>query len=394
MSAPTPTYSRQDREPYAYGTDTGNPYAPRHTQPAGAGSSKRRVGAVIGILAGALVIGLGAGVAGGAVGYLAARESSPQTIITALQDKASSVSSGTASIADVAAAVQPAVVQLDVEAGQQSGTGSGFVISGDGYIVTNNHVAGVAKDSGTIKVSFSDGKTATGKLVGASPDYDLAVVKVDRTGLATLPFGSSSDLQVGQTVIAIGSPLGLQGTVTTGIVSALNRPVTVGEQGDTSFINAVQTDAAINPGNSGGPLVDANGAVVGVNSAIASMSAGMDQGGSIGLGFAIPIDTAKRIAQEIIANGSAATPIIGVSLDTNFEGPGGKVAEITSGGPADAAGLQVDDVIVKVNGETMADSTQLIVTIRSQAPGDRVTLTIERDGERQDLALTLGSAAE
>jgi len=345
-------------------------------------------------LAGALVIGLGAGVAGGAVGYLAARESSPQTFITALQDRASNVTSGTASIADVAAAVQPAVVQLDVEAGQQSGTGSGFVISADGYIVTNNHVAGVAKDSGTIKVSFSDGKTATGKLVGASPDYDLAVVKVDRTGLATLPFGSSSDLQVGQTVIAVGSPLGLQGTVTTGIVSALNRPVTVGEQGDTSFINAVQTDAAINPGNSGGPLVDANGAVVGVNSAIASMSAGMDQGGSIGLGFAIPIDTAKRIAQEIIANGSAATPIIGVSLDTNFEGPGGKVAEITSGGPADAAGLQVDDVIVKVNGETMADSTQLIVTIRSQAPGDRVTLTIERDGERQDLALTLGSAAE
>ncbi|MFM8896120.1 MAG: S1C family serine protease, partial [Actinomycetales bacterium] len=260
--------------------------------------------------------------------------------------------------------------------------------------VTNNHVAGVAGDSGTIEVSFSDGKTATGKLVGASPDYDLAVVKVDRTGLATVPLGSSADLVVGDPVIAVGSPLGLQGTVTTGIISALNRPVTVGEQGDTSFINAVQTDAAINPGNSGGPLVNASGAVVGVNSAIASMSAGGDQAGSIGLGFAIPIDTAKRIAQEIIANGSAATPIIGVSLDTNFEGPGGKVAEITNGGPADTAGLQVDDVIVKVNGETMADSTQLIVTIRSQAPGDRVTLTIERDGERQDLALTLGSATE
>ncbi|MFM7145062.1 MAG: S1C family serine protease [Actinomycetales bacterium] len=391
MSAPTPTYGRQDQQVAGSWPETGNPYAPRHEQVT---RPKRRVGAVIGILAGALVIGLGAGVAGGAVGYLAARDDSPQTLITALQERASTVSSGTASVADVAAAVQPAVVQLDVEAGQQSGTGSGFVITADGYIVTNNHVAGVAGDSGTIEVSFSDGKTATGKLVGASPDYDLAVVKVDRTGLATVPLGSSADLVVGDPVIAVGSPLGLQGTVTTGIISALNRPVTVGEQGDTSFINAVQTDAAINPGNSGGPLVNASGAVVGVNSAIASMSAGGDQAGSIGLGFAIPIDTAKRIAQEIIANGSAATPIIGVSLDTNFEGPGGKVAEITNGGPADTAGLQVDDVIVKVNGETMADSTQLIVTIRSQAPGDRVTLTIERDGERQDLALTLGSATE
>ncbi len=392
MSAPTPTFPRQDREPYEYAAGTGNPYAPRQTQSAQPAQPKRRVGAVIGILAGALVIGLGAGVVGGAVGYLAARDDSPQTLITALQDTASSVRTGAGSIAEVAAAVQPAVVQLDVDAGDQSGTGSGFVISADGYIVTNHHVAGVAGDSGSIKVSFSDGRTATGTLVGGSPDYDLAVVKVDRTGLATVPFGSSSDLQVGETVIAIGSPLGLQGTVTTGIVSALNRPVTVGEQGDTSFINAVQTDAAINPGNSGGPLVDANGAVVGVNSAIASMGSGMDQGGSIGLGFAIPIDTAKRIAQEIIANGSAATPIIGVSLDTSFEGPGGRVSEITSGGPADSAGLQVDDVIVKVNGEAMADSTQLIVTIRSKAPGDRVTLTIERDGERQDLAVTLGSA--
>lgn len=392
MSAPTPTFPRQDREPYEYAAGTGNPYAPRQTQSAQPAQPKRRVGAVIGILAGALVIGLGAGVVGGAVGYLAARDDSPQTLITALQDTANSVRTGAGSIAEVAAAVQPAVVQLDVDAGDQSGTGSGFVISADGYIVTNHHVAGVAGDSGSIKVSFSDGRTATGTLVGGSPDYDLAVVKVDRTGLATVPFGSSSDLQVGETVIAIGSPLGLQGTVTTGIVSALNRPVTVGEQGDTSFINAVQTDAAINPGNSGGPLVDANGAVVGVNSAIASMGSGMDQGGSIGLGFAIPIDTAKRIAQEIIANGSAATPIIGVSLNTSFEGPGGRVSEITSGGPADSAGLQVDDVIVKVNGEAMADSTQLIVTIRSKAPGDRVTLTIERDGERQDLAVTLGSA--
>ena len=179
------------------------------------------------------------------------------------------------SIAEIAARVQPAVVQLNVSGSQGEGTGSGFVVREDGYIITNNHVAGIAGDGGTIDVVFSDGSTRTGKLVGTSPDYDLAVVKVDGAKLPTVPLGSSADLAVGDSVIAVGSPLGLSGTVTTGIVSALNRPVTAGgENSDqTSFINAIQTDAAINPGNSGGPLLDGNGAVIGVNSAIATMGA-------------------------------------------------------------------------------------------------------------------------
>jgi putative serine protease PepD len=295
-----------------------------------------------------------------------------------------------ASIAELAAAVQPAVVQLNVTGGGGQGTGSGFIISPDGYIITNHHVAGPAAQDGRIEVSFLDGRTATGKVVGTNPGYDLAVVKVDRTGLPTLPLGRSGDLKVGDSVIAIGSPLGLQGTVTTGIVSALNRPVTAGDAQageETAFINAIQTDAAINPGNSGGPLVDSTGAVIGVNSAIASMATG-GQAGSIGLGFAIPIDTAKRIADELITTGSSSTPVVGVKLQMDFEGPGAKVVDIT-GKPATESELRIDDIITKVDGQRIADPTALIVTIRSYAPGDRVTLTVERDGREFTVPVTL-----
>jgi putative serine protease PepD len=209
-----------------------------------------------------------------------------------------------------------------------------------------------------------------------------------------LSMGVSRDLKVGQSVIAIGSPLGLQGTVTTGIVSALDRPVTAGEsQGDTSFINAIQTDAAINPGNSGGPLINASGEVIGVNSAIASMGSSAGQAGSIGLGFAIPIDTVKRISNELIKNGSASTPVIGVQLDTGYTGDGAKVGEVTSGGAAEAAGMQSGDVITKIDGKKVADSTALVVAIRSNAPGDTITLTVVRDGDEViQLPLTLKSA--
>jgi putative serine protease PepD len=296
------------------------------------------------------------------------------------------------SIAEIAADVQPAVVQLNVVGGQGEGTGSGFVISDDGYIITNHHVAGVAGSGGSIEVAFSDGTTADGRLVGSNPGYDIAVVKVNRTGMDSVPLGSSADLNVGDAVIAVGSPLGLTGTVTTGIVSALNRPVTAGGQGETAFINAIQTDAAINPGNSGGPLLNGNGEVIGVNSAIATMGVGADgQAGSIGLGFSIPIDVAKRITQEIIETGSSATPIIGVTLDTTMTGPGALVQDVTAQGPADAAGLRTGDLITKVDGTVLTDATQLIVTIRSKAPGDTVTLTVERDGQTADLDLRLAS---
>ena len=350
---------------------------------------------VVGLLAAAGVIAVTAGTVGGVVGYVVARETLPQTVATAAVANGST-SAVPGSIADIAARVQPAVVQLNVTSDQGSGTGSGFVISEDGYIITNNHVAGVAGSTGTIEVAFSDGSTATGTLVGANAGYDLAVVKVERTSLPTVPLGSSAALSVGDSVIALGSPLGLQGTVTTGIVSALDRPVTAGDgsgtSGETAFIDAIQTDAAINPGNSGGPLVNAAGEVIGVNSAIASLGAGADgQAGSIGLGFAIPIDTVKRIADEIVTTGSSSTPVIGVSLDTAFAGEGARVGDVTVGGGAEAAGIQSGDVIVAVDGVKVADSTELVVKVRSRAPGDTLTLTIDRSGQSIDVPVTLGA---
>ncbi len=367
--------------------------APQYFSPS---PKKSRLGAAV--IGGAAVTALLGGAVGGAVGYTVASNNSTPTVAIASSESGSvgaNLAAATGNtVVDLAAAVQPAVVQLDVSGGSGSGTGSGFVISPDGYIVTNNHVAGPAGKDGSINVTFADGKTATGKLVGASPDYDLAVVKVDRTGLDSVPMGASRDLKVGQSVIAIGSPLGLQGTVTTGIVSALDRPVTAGEaQGDTSFINAIQTDAAINPGNSGGPLINAAGEVIGVNSAIASMGSSAGQAGSIGLGFAIPIDTVKRITNELIKNGSASTPVIGVQLDTGYTGDGAKIGEVTSGGAAEAAGMQSGDVITKIDGKKVVDSTALVVAIRSNAPGDTITLTVVRDGDQViQLPLTLKSA--
>lgn len=391
MTTPMPPYQAP-----AYGS---RPYpgGPFDQSPFGSAPDARRTrrkgrGAAIVVTAG--ITGLLAGTVGGAVGFIAARDMMPAVgIAVSSVDAPSAAADGT--IAGVAAAVQPAVVQLNVTASAGDGTGSGFIISEDGYIITNHHVAGPAASDGKIEVVFADGKSATGKLVGSNPGYDLAVVKVDRDSLPTLALGKSGELNVGDTVIAIGSPLGLQGTVTTGIVSALNRPVTAGGEGETSFINAIQTDAAINPGNSGGPLVDGNGAVIGVNSAIASMGAMQgSQAGSIGLGFAIPIDTAKRIADEIITTGSSKTPVIGVQLDMSFEGPGGKVVEVTEGGAAEQAGMRVDDVILQVNGQRIADPTTLIVTIRSFAPGDTLTLTVDRDGQTLQLPITLTASKD
>ena len=374
VSTPTPPY-----EPLTYE----RPGPSANLGQGGANQRRRRGGA--GVIVGAGVVALIAGAAGGAVGYTAAKSAAPAVTIASSAGGSTSVAAA-GSIAAVAAAVQPAVVQLNVTGAQGDGTGSGFVISDDGYIVTNNHVAG---GGGEIEVTFADGKTATGKLVGANPGYDIAVVKVDRTGLATVPLGESAPLLVGDTVIAVGSPLGLQGTVTTGIVSALNRPVTAGGEGETAFINAIQTDAAINPGNSGGPLVNGAGAVIGVNSAIASMATGAGQPGSIGLGFAIPIDVVKRITNELIKTGTSKTPVVGVQLNMTFEGPGAKVAEVTAGGPAAAAGLRVDDIVTKVNGSLITDSTSMIVTVRSFAPGDTVELTVTRDGESFTVPVTL-----
>jgi putative serine protease PepD len=258
-----------------------------------------------------------------------------------------------------------------------------------------DHVAAPAVNGGELTVVFDDGDEAIAKIVGRNTSYDLAVLKVDREGLPTAVLGDSSAVRVGDVAIAIGAPLGLNGTVTAGIISSLDRPVTAGGSGELAFINAIQTDAAINPGNSGGPLLDGTGRVIGINSAIATLAGTIgEESGSIGLGFSIPIDTAKRIAEELIATGDSQTPIIGVVLNTAFTGDGAEVSEITPGGPAEAAGVRVGDVITEFNGRQVADSTELVVVIRSYAPGEEIEITLTRNGKFSTIPLTLGSSSK
>jgi len=310
-------------------------------------------------------------------------------------------------VTQVATAVTPSVVALEVVVGDVQGTGSGFVIDAEnGYVLTNNHVVAEADTvASSIQVLFQDGTQARGTLVGTDASYDLAVVKVRANGLQELTFGDSDDVQVGDPVVAIGAPLGLQGTVTTGIVSALNRPVAAGEGEGSAFINAIQTDAAINPGNSGGPLVNAAGHVIAVNSAIARVpdTTGSGTSGSIGLGFAIPSNQAHRTAQQLIRTGHAVHPIIGVLLDSGYTGEGvlvlGQTTDgsdpVTPGGPADLAGIRAGDVITRFNGRPVTAPDELIVAIRAQEPGDTVTLTIRRDGgNEQEVEVKLSASSD
>ncbi|RZU18728.1 putative serine protease PepD [Kribbella rubisoli] len=298
----------------------------------------------------------------------------------------------TGSVSAVAAALLPSVVQLKVDGSDNSeATGSGFVIDNVGHILTNNHVVAAAATGGSIQVVTNGNKTATARLVGRSPAYDLAVVQVVGLDAPSVQFGRSDQAVVGQDVVAIGSPLGLAGTVTSGIISAKNRPVTTGDDTGqaSSYISALQTDAAINPGNSGGPLVDMDAHVIGVNSAIATVpGAGEGQSGSIGLGFAIPIDQARRTAQQLIANGKASYPVIGASVDMSFEG-GGRVSAVTANSPAARAGLRVGDVITSINNEPVDSAEVLIVAIRTHQPGEAVRITYERGGRARTVTLTL-----
>ena len=310
------------------------------------------------------------------------------------------------SVAGTAKRVLPSVVMIRIESGTgDSGAGTGFITRG-GYIITNNHVVAAA-DGGNMEVVFSDQKTASAKIVGTDPSSDVAVIKPDTTNnLPALELGNSDDIAVGDPVIAIGSPLGLSGTVTTGIVSALNRPVsTQGDGGgDAAILNAVQTDAAINPGNSGGPLVDARGRVIGINTAIATVGGqgfGGDQGGNIGVGFAIPINQGKRVAEQLINNGGKAThAIIGATMDLRYQGDGVRIATeaqggqapLISGGPAERAGLRPGDVITNFDGKPVTRPEELIALIRSRAPGDKVKLTYNRGGRPTTVELTLAES--
>jgi putative serine protease PepD len=337
------------------------------------------------------------GTAGGALGYLAADFSngvSNSTSQVSETSKPVAITPATETVSQIVQNVKPSVVSIKAEGSSGSGTGSGFIYREDGYIVTNNHVAAPAINGGKLTVYLEDKTSFEAKLVGRNASYDLAVLKIDATGLKPVNIGDSNAINVGDLTVAFGSPLGLSGTVTSGIVSALNRPVTAGGADDQSFISAIQTDAAINPGNSGGPLVNGQGQVIGVNSAIATLGSGT-QSGSIGLGFAIPINQAQRVISEIIETGKSSTPIAGISIDSTFDGTGAKIAEVVADGPAASTDLKVGDIVTKINGEAVEDSTELIVAIRRNNPGDTIVLTVKNTaGNVREVSVVLGSREE
>jgi putative serine protease PepD len=315
-------------------------------------------------------------------------------------------------VEQVAAKVVPSVVKLETKMGRASEEGSGIVLSADGLILTNSHVVAAAKDRApgapgatpgsamNAMVTFADGTTAPFIVVGADPSSDIAVVRAQGvSGLTPINLGSSASLRVGQDVVAVGSPLGLEGTVTTGIISALNRPVAAGGDANNqnTVLDAIQTDAAINPGNSGGALVNMSGELVGVNSAIATLGgdSGAAQSGSIGLGFAIPVDQAKRIADELISTGTASHASLGVQVSNDVSANGAKIVDVVKGGPASVAGLPSGVVVTKVDDRVVGSANALVAAVRSRAPGDQLTLTyIDPSGANQTVQVTLGKAEQ
>lgn len=300
------------------------------------------------------------------------------------------------SVATIAAEVSPKVVSISVTSPQGDGTGSGAIIRSNGsqsFVVTNNHVIESAATSGTIRVETNDGERYTATIVGRDIAYDLAVLRIAKGNLPVLEFGNSNELVIGEPVIAFGSPLGLSGTVTSGIVSAVNRPVTTGSAGSESYIDAIQTDAAINPGNSGGPLVDNQGLMVGVNSAIATLGTG-SASGSIGLGFSIPISQAKRIINELIETGKSTRPLLGIFFDTTYTGDGAKIGSFTTPeSAAQKAGIPAGSIITKIEKFKINDLLDAIIRIRSYAPGEAVNITVQlSNGTSSTYKVILGSA--
>lgn len=370
------------------------------------GRKKRRGGAFMGVL---LLTLVASGIGGGVGAYI--ERNGGLTTVELPQATRDSGDRAPESVAGIAASALPSVVTLHVSGTAESGTGTGFVLDGQGHILTNNHVVAPAGSSGDITVTFSSGETASAELVGKDSGYDLAVVRVRGvSGLKPLPLGNSDNVQVGDPVVAIGAPFDLSNTVTSGIISAKQRPITAGgEKGDgsdISYVDALQTDAPINPGNSGGPLVDTQAHVIGINSAIRAADSGRGpeaggQSGSIGLGFAIPINQGKRVAEELISTGKATHPVIGVTLDMKYTGDGAKVGTkgadgtpaVAKDGPADKAGIKSGDVITQVEGQRVHSGEELIVKIRAHRPGDDLDLKLTRGGKERTVTLKLGSAS-
>jgi len=377
--------------PYAGGPPEQAPFAERPAQAAPGRRRGRRLAGVAGLALVSALVGGGAVVAGE---HYLDRGTSLGSAVPAPGPGSTSRPDG--SIAKIAANALPSVVTIKIKSAGGSGTGSGFVIDKQGHILTNNHVVAAAGGAGTITVELNNGKTIPAQVIGKDASYDLAVLKVDTTDLVPLEFGRSTDVVVGDGVIAVGAPLGLDATVTSGIVSALNRPVTPGDGDAQSFINAIQTDAAINPGNSGGPLLDMNGRVIGVNSAIARVP-GSDSstGGNIGVGFSIPSDQAAKTAQQLITTGKAEHPVLGVKVDRTYDGDGAKVAQdggVDPGSAAEKAGLKNGDVVVEFEGRKVIDADALIVSIRSKGVGETVHLKLMRGGQPVDATMTLQAA--
>jgi putative serine protease PepD len=386
------------------------PTGPASVGPSAPPSPSRRGRRAVAVLA---VAGLVAGAAaGGALlavnlddddGGTATTSLSPASPAVGNQDNAPDEP-----LSQAAAAVLPSVVSIAFESNGGAGQGSGVVISSDGQILTNNHVVARAADGGQLSVTFSDGSEADARILGRDPATDLAVIQAeDVSGLTAAKLGSSGDLHVGDTVLAIGSPLGLDGSVSAGIVSALDRSITLsndvpespfGNGGElqttpSAVIDAIQTDAAINPGNSGGALINADGEVVGINTAIASLAGGGgvgSQGGNIGVGFAIPIDSARSIAEQLIENGEVTHAFLGVRIADAENGGGAVVGQLDEGQPAADAGLEQGDVITKVDDTEITGGSDLTSAIRSHQPGDTVTITYTRDGDEKTAEVTLG----
>jgi putative serine protease PepD len=377
--------------PYA-----GTPYgAPQATTALADPQGRKRSRPMAGVVAAALIAGIIGGGAGFGGAYALLDHGGSGTTLSSSPASATAAAATNGTVSAAAAKAMPSTVDIRVALAQGSAEGSGVVLTADGNILTNNHV--VAGATGTITVTLADGSQHTAKVVGTSPSYDLAVIKIDGvSGLTPATLGQTKDVQVGQQVVAIGSPQGLTGTVTTGIVSALNRTVAVqGEDGSGVVYNGLQTDAPINQGNSGGALVNLDGQVVGINSAIATAQGST---GSVGLGFAIPVDQAKRVAQEIINTGGATKPVLGVQGSTagsaNGSESGATIAQVQDGSPAAAAGLKAGDVVTKVGDASVGDFSDLVARIGSYAPGDKVTLTIGSGSSARTVDVTLGSAPD
>ncbi|MEU6069472.1 MULTISPECIES: S1C family serine protease [Streptomyces] len=366
-----------------------------------------------GLVAAVLVAALVAGGLGGGLGYTLAKnnDDTGSTTVSASDSSAAQVKRSPGTIAAVAAKSLPSTVTIEAESTNgEGGTGTGFVFDTQGHIVTNNHVVADAVDGGKLTATFPNGKKYDAEIVGHAQGYDVAVIKLKNapSDLKPLALGDSDRVAVGDETIAIGAPFGLSNTVTTGIISAKNRPVASSDGSATSkasYMSALQTDASINPGNSGGPLLDASGAVIGINSAIQSSSSGglggSGQSGSIGLGFAIPINQAKYVAQQLIKTGKPVYAKIGASVSLEEGSEGAKItdtgtsgaAPVESGGPADKAGLKPGDVITKLDDSVIDSGPTLIGEIWTHKPGDKVTVTYKRDGQEHTVQLTLGSRA-